>query len=482
MNRLGLGFALFACWMLTGCASRRASTGFQDVQGQVGALIDKKIEWEGASSTGNVAAAVEPLLNQQEISIDGAVQIALLKNFTLQATFEELGIAEADVMESGVPKNPILGASVRFPDRGPAGANSELTIAFNFIDLILVPMRKRLEASRFDAAKTRVTLAVLNLATDVKLAYYELQGAQAKLALKRDLLLGAEAASEFAQKLWKAGNASELEVLPRVASYHHATLDVDRIQLSITGLQEKLGRLMGVAAVRIKDKISSKLPDLPAQRALSTPDTLESQAVANRLDLDMQRQDVNIIEKARALRHWGVFTAVELGASTEREPDGVRVTGPTLQLELPLFNRGQADRARLLAQYRQSRDKLTAMELSVRSEVREILAQVLAAQNTLEAYRKTMGPLHARVVELSQERYNNMTLSALDLLAAKQEQLNAQVEQVEALRDYWTHRVELERAVGGRLQVTVAEIPVMEKPKKEEPEKQKPSLEHEHQH
>ena len=44
-----------------------------------------------------------------------------------------------------------------------------------------------------------------------------------------------------------------------------------------------------------------------------------------------------------------------------------------------------------------------------------------------------------------------MTLSALDLLTARQEQLNSQIEQLEAQRDYWIHRIELERALGGRL-------------------------------
>ncbi|MBI3829004.1 MAG: TolC family protein [Planctomycetes bacterium] len=482
MRRYGLGILLLVCGALPGCGGRRAAVGFHDVQEQVGAEIGKELQWEGAPASANAQEAVEPLLQQKELSIDAAVQIALLKNPSLQAVFEELGIAEADVMEAGVPKNPVLGASVRFPDRGPAGANNELTIAFNFIDLLLIPMRKRIEGLRFDAAKTRVVFAVLNLATDVKRAYYELQGAQARLRVKKDQLLGAEAASEFTQKLLKAGNASELEALPRIAAYQHAKLEAARDELELAGLREKLSRLLGVACARIQEKIPDGLPELPEHDAWGESTALEARAVANRLDLQAQRRDMEIVEQARALRHWGVFTAVELGASTERDPDGVRVTGPTLQMELPVFNRGQADRARLLAQYRQSRDRLAALELEVRSEVREALAKLNAARGALEAYRTEIGPLHARLVELAQERYNNMTLGALDLLAAKQEQLSAQAEQVEALRDYWIHRVELERAVGGRLQSVPAQTPAAATTQPQEPVRPPPPAEHEHQH
>jgi cobalt-zinc-cadmium efflux system outer membrane protein len=190
---------------------------------------------------------------------------------------------------------------------------------------------------------------------------------------------------------------------------------------------------------------------MPEADRFGSSEELESFALSARLDLEMQRQDVEIVDKARSLRHWGAFTAVQLGASTERGPETVRVTGPTLQMELPVFNRGQADRMRLSAQLRQSQDKLAALELTVRSEVRETLAQVEAARTTVEEYHTNIGPLRAKAVNLAQQRYNAMTLSALDLLSAKQEQIGARLEEIEALRDYWIHWVELERAAGGRL-------------------------------
>jgi cobalt-zinc-cadmium efflux system outer membrane protein len=436
--------------ILSGCEGRRASTGFEDIQNRVQTLIDKQVEWRDADVLAGASPADE-LLRQNEISLDTAVQIALLKNPSLQATFEELGIAEADVREAGYMKNPVFDGEVRFPNHPGAVTNTHFDLAFSFIDLILAPMRKRVEAMRFDATKTRLTLAVLNLVADVRIAYYQLQAEQSKMPLRKDALLGAEAASEFAQKLLKAGDMPELSVLPKIALHSQAKLDSARTSLEIVSLREKLSRLMGVPSEQIKDRIPAQLPAMPQADAFGTSEELESLALSARLDLEMQRQDNEIVDKARSLRHWGAFTAVQLGASTEKGPENVRVTGPTLQMELPVFNRGQADRMRLSAQLRQSQDKLAALELTVRSEVRETLAQLEAARATVEEYRATIGPLRAKAVDLAQKRYNSMTLSALDLLSAKQEQIGARVEEIEALRDYWTHRVELERAAGGRL-------------------------------
>ena len=451
MNRHVVGIVLLFVLTLPGCSGRKASTGFSEVQNKVATLIGKQIEWDPAASPQCVNCSADEVLGQKEISVDDAVQIALRRNPTLQATFEELGIAEADVREAGIMKNPVFAGEVRFPDAKGFITNTHFDLAFSFIDMILAPMRKKVEAMRFDATKTRVTFAVLNLAADVRAAYYQVQAQQAKALVRKDLLIAAEAQSEFAQKLQKAKNSPEITSAPKLVLFYQARLEVARDALELTSLQEKLSRLMGVPAVQLKDHIPGALPVLPASDDLGSPDSLEALAVAERLDLEMQRQDVTIVDKARSLRQWWAFTAVEPGATTEHGPESVRVTGPTLQMELPIFNRGQADRTRLIAQLRQSQDKLAALELSVRSEVREMLAKMGAARATVEEYQTNIGPLRAKIVALAQERYNSMTMGATDLLTSRQEQLTSQIEQLDALRDYWTNRVELERVLGGRL-------------------------------
>ncbi len=62
-----------------------------------------------------------------------------------------------------------------------------------------------------------------------------------------------------------------------------------------------------------------------------------------------------------------------------------------------------------------------------------------------------MVPLRERVVALSQEQYDAMLIGAYQLLAVKTAETAAYRGYLEATRDYWLARVDLERAVGGRL-------------------------------
>jgi cobalt-zinc-cadmium efflux system outer membrane protein len=56
-----------------------------------------------------------------------------------------------------------------------------------------------------------------------------------------------------------------------------------------------------------------------------------------------------------------------------------------------------------------------------------------------------------RILQLTLLQYNGMLKGPYDLLAARQGEVATEQAYIEAWRDYWLARVELERAVGGRL-------------------------------
>jgi cobalt-zinc-cadmium efflux system outer membrane protein len=200
--------------------------------------------------------------------------------------------------------------------------------------------------------------------------------------------------------------------------------------------------------------MSIHLPELPA-REISLQG-LESRAVAQRLDLQALRIEVDLVGQALALRTGTRYlpASIRLGIDTEREPDNQRVTGPTLDLELPIFNQGQGQIAKLTAQYRQARDKLEALTINVRSEVRDAHAQLIAARSLTSYIGNQLLPAQEKALGLTLRQYNYMLKGAYDLLLAKQNQLAVERSHIEAWRDYWIAHTELERAVGGSLNGT----------------------------
>jgi cobalt-zinc-cadmium efflux system outer membrane protein len=181
---------------------------------------------------------------------------------------------------------------------------------------------------------------------------------------------------------------------------------------------------------------------------------LESRAIAERLDLAALRQDVQTLHYALNLATTSRWTGiVDIGADVARLKDGQLVVGPRASIELPIFDQRQAPIARLEAHLRAAEELLQARAIEVRSEVRDARSRLLYARGVIERYRSEIIPTREALVLLSQQQYSAMLLGVYALIQVKQSEVNAYREYIEAVRDYWIARGDVERAIGGALPV-----------------------------
>ena len=129
-------------------------------------------------------------------------------------------------------------------------------------------------------------------------------------------------------------------------------------------------------------------------------------------------------------------------------------------IDLPLFDRRQVVIARLQAERRASERRLQALAINARSEVRLAGARLTTARRVVDHYRKTVVPLRESIVQETQLFYNGMFTGLYQLLEAKKSESEAKQGHLEAVRDYWMARADLERAAGGGLFATAATLPV----------------------
>ena len=432
-----------------GCTTPNAS--FDRVQSIVAERSGKRVHWNrGGPEDAQLEQGVHDIL-RRELTADRAVQVALLNNRELQARFEEIGIVQADLIQASLISNPNFAASFRFPDRSPSGTDIEYSIAQNFLDLLIMPLRKRVAAAQVAETETRAADAVLKLMAEVKIAFYTAQARQQLLDRLRVISETNETAAEFAKRLHDAGNTSDLELTNQQGSYEQSRLEVAQTELEVRRDRERLNRLLGLWGANTSWKMADHLPELPGRE--NSLQNLETRAVAQRLDLQAARMRLDVIGQSLALRTKTRYLPAEikLGVDTERETDAQRISGPTLDLELPIFNQGQGEIAKLTAQYRQAQHELEAMTVNIRSEVREARDQVAAARDLTSYIGKQLLPTQQKALNLTLEQYNYMLKGAYDLLLAKQNEVAAERSYIEAWRDYWIARAELERAVGGSL-------------------------------
>src|SRR5438132_75566 len=216
-------FFFVATVPLAGCAHVDPNPAFQELASTVHLRTGKRVQWNrGSAEDAEANAAVASLLSRP-LTAGSAVQVALLNNHKLQATYEELGIAQADLVEAGLLRNPIFTFERRFP-----GQALEMDVLKEFIDILLLPLRKRIAAAQFEAVKLRVGHEILNLAGEVRAAFYEHQGDEQLVDLRKTVAEATERSAETALHIHEAGNLKNLALASAQASHSPAKIATSR--------------------------------------------------------------------------------------------------------------------------------------------------------------------------------------------------------------------------------------------------------------
>ncbi|MBX3258274.1 MAG: TolC family protein [Labilithrix sp.] len=437
--------------LLAGCASTSARPAFDEVATTVKARSGHAVRWDPSTDEDRrVEEAIDALL-RRELTADAAVEVALLGSPRLRAKLEELAIAQADLVQAGLLKNPVFSFGRTAWESEHITPNLFATVEQDFLDVLTMPMRKRVAATELEATKLEVADHVLELAAEVREAFYAAQAAEQVVAMRRLVAEAAKASAELATRQHEAGNMSDLALSTELGLTAQTTLDLRRAEGEAAVLREKLNKAMGTWGPRTGWKLGAKLPELPEHEP--PLERLESAAIAQRLDVGAARRNVQglgyALSLAKTTRWTGtVSVAVEAGRLRHNK----RISfGPSVALEIPLFDRREAQVAKLEAYARQAEHELHALAIDVRADVRSSRARVLTARGVVEEYGSVVVPLREKVVRFSQEQYDAMLLGVYQLIQAKQSEFEAYREYIEALRDYWIARSDLERAVGGRL-------------------------------
>ena len=432
---------------LGGCASASPrGDAFSTVRQSVADRGGQRVHWNrGSDADAEVRHSIRLMLGHP-LTSETAVQVALLNNPTLQATYEDVGVAQAELVAAGLLRNPVFDAEVRFPESG-GNAKVDLAVVADFLDVFQIPLRKRLATTALQEALLRTADAVLALAAEVCEAHADAVAARQLLELRRTVNVAASAAADVARRLHAAGNTTDLALASEQALAETAQLELTAAEAEADAARLRLGRLIGV--VDGDWQLPPQLPDAPAEQFAA--DELERTALERRLDLRAaERRIRNARHALGGARRFGGVDEVELGGGAERE-EGDWSFGPNLAVPLPFFNQGQGPIAAARAEYRRSRAQRDAIVLDVRAEVATAASQLAAARSRATRLRDVVLPLRKRIVDETQLQYNAMAAGIFDLLRAKQEEVEAQAQHVEALRDYWTARAKLERAAGGQL-------------------------------
>ena len=463
--------------LLGGCATFSTDGGFNTVTTVAKDRINKDVTWVRADGDADTVQTTVRKLLAAPLSVDDAIQVALLNNRGLQVTYAELGIAEANLVQAGRLHNP---GFTFLRAQGGGEKRIERTYTFDFASLIMAPLATRIERRYFEQAKLLVTNEVLRVAVQTKRAYFEAVAAQESVRYFEQVRIAAEAGADLGRRMARAGNWSKLDQAREQVFYADAVAQLARARQTAVTEREKLTRLMGLWGEDIAFKLPERLPSLPAD--MPELKDLESFAMQERLDIQAARRETEGVAAALGLTKTTRFLNVlDVSYLRNSEPNGVRETGYEISVEIPLFDWGGARVAKAEAIYMQAVNRVAETAVNARSEVRESYAGYLTAYELARHYRDEIVPLRKTISDENQLRYNGMLISVFELLADAREQVASVNAYIDALKGFWLAETDLQKAVGGKLPMSMADAKSpMGSEQPTPPDAEKPADPHQH--
>jgi outer membrane protein TolC len=428
---------------LAGCTTFSKDGGFNTVSTTASERLGKDAVRVRTDEDRDAVAKRTQELLAKPLSLDDAVQIALLNNRGLQASYDELGIAEADLVQAGQLPNPGFSFS---RTHGGNDLSISRTFTLGLLNVLTLPLATRIERRRFEQTRLLAADAMLKVAADARRAYVSAVAAQQSAAYAEQVKDSAEAGAELALRMQQA-------------FYADAVAQLARTRQPSVSAREKLTRTMGLWGAAAQYTLPERLPDLPKDRPELSD--LERFAMENRLDIQAAKLQTQSVASSLGLSKATRFiNALDVGYQNNFTTADGREQGYEISVELPLFNWGGSKVARAEAIYMQSVNRVAETAINARSEVRESYSAYVTDYDIAKHYRDEVVPIRKTISDELLLRYNGMLASVFELLADSRDQVGAVNSYIDALKDYWLAETDLQQALGGRLPpLAMASVP-----------------------
>src|SRR5713226_8875366 len=392
--------------------------------------------------------AVQRLL-LRPLTVDTAVQIALLNNRGLQASYNELALAEAELVGESLPPNPTFSISRIV---GDGAMEIERQVVGDILALATLPFLSEIARQRFQKAQLRAAEETLRLAADVPRAYYRAVAANELVGLLTDAKSTAEATAQLAEKLGQTGALNKLDQAREQVFYAETTADLATLRQDATSARERLIRLLGLWDGEIGIRLPQKLPMLP-RRPLSLP-RIEVDAVEHRIDLQIARIELVALAKSLDLTQASRFVTMLDVAGIDRktrDPDTppFRERGFDVQFQIPIFDGGEVRVRQAAETYNQAFNLLTEKAVNVRSEARDAFRVYRSTYDIAEHYQREVLPLRKIISDEMQLRFSSMQVDVFALLTEARQRMASLRAAIEAKREFWLAQSELKTAING---------------------------------
>jgi outer membrane protein TolC len=452
LPKVRAGAALVFAAALSACTGFSPDGGMSVVAGIAAQDLKKDIAairtLEDAASA---QARVEYLL-KRPLTVDNAVQIALLNNRGLQSAYNELGIAEAAMVQASLPPNPSFSVS---RISGSLGSELEATVAADILALATLPIRSEIASDRFHQAQLRAAEETLRVAADTRRNFYKAVAARELVDFLTQATSAAETATKLGKTLGETGAMNKLDQAREQVFYADLTAQLASARQRASSEREQLARSMGLWGSDLGFTLPNAVPALPA-RPQSLP-SVERNAIERRVELQIARLELEVLAKSygltNATRFVNLFQLSGMYKNTKEnvgtENVNFRDFGPGMSVEIPIFDFGEVRIRQAEQTYMLAVNRLAEKAINVRSEARDAYRVYRSTYDIASHYQREVLPLRKIISDETLLRYNAMLSDVFTLLNEARQRIIATNAAIEAKRDFWLAKTNLQAVVIG---------------------------------
>ncbi len=388
----------------------------------------------------------------EELSLQQALSLALLRNPGLSAYSWEIRAREALALQASLWPNPEIGLEVEnLGGTGDYGGlnRTETTLQVNQLIELAGKRSKRTRVATLESnlAAWGYEAKRLDVFAEVVKAFTEVVAAQTRVEVNKELLALAEKFVQTIERRVKAGKVSLAEASRAKVELSVATVELERSRRILLAARQRLAATWGSSEPEFKRVVG--VLDVPS--SIPSFEKMESFIYENpEIALwvaEMERRRAMLeLEKARRIPDPTIIGGYRRLNETT---DNAFILG--LSIPIPIFNRNQG--AVLEAEYRlkQTRSQSRAMETMMRSRLAGQYQMLSVLYNEARTLKENIIPDARNAFEIINKGYLLGKFTALDVLDAQRTLFEVRGRYLQALTDFHKTAADIERIIGRRL-------------------------------
>jgi cobalt-zinc-cadmium efflux system outer membrane protein len=379
---------------------------------------------------------------------DEAVALALTLNPAIRAKRFGSTEARSHLVTAGLWPNPVFALAIQ---PGVAGAPGFTSAGAWLLEIVRVWERStRIDAETATVAQTEAEIVAAEwaLVAEVRSRRWAvLDGVQTVALLRQEAELRTRAL-EVIRKGRDLGETRELDLALAELGMAEVQRDLRRAETELETARRNLNQSMALPHELVVPLVEASKPVAIRVFEDLSDDELETRLLAGRFELRAKEFAYERAEHDYHLAIYRQYPPLGVGPSFQSQPDKSFYVGPTILLELPIFNQNQGE----IAEGRAARDRVgieyAALLHRLKAEAYEARGQLRRAKLEVEAQERDVLPVVERSQKLLEQALKLREIGTLGWITAQRRALLARREYVSSLLRYQNAVIRIEVSTG----------------------------------